>query len=72
MNVCKKCNNTNIVLNGVWSQCACCGEVHVRQSVMLGTHAIPTTENNSLTDIALSPLKSTFMGKLISRLHLSH
>jgi len=71
MSVCRKCSNTNIVLNGVWKQCASCGEVHSRQSVMLGTHAIPTVENNSLTNIALSPLKSTFMGKLLSRLHLS-
>ncbi len=70
MKICRKCNNTNIILNGEWKQCASCGEVHERQSIILSTHTLPTAENDSLTDIALSPLKFTFMGKLISRLHL--
>lgn len=70
MNICRKCSNTNIILNGIWKQCASCGEVHEKQSVMLGTHTLPTAENHNLMDIALSPIKFTFMGKLISRLHL--
>jgi len=71
MNVCKKCNNTNMVLNGVWKQCASCGEVYEKQSVIIGTHTIPVDKDHSVADIALAPLNSSFMGKLISRLHLS-
>ncbi len=70
MSVCRKCSNTNVVWNGVWKQCASCGEVHERQSVIVSTHALSYDENNSLDDIASLPLKSTLMGKLISRLHL--
>ncbi len=73
MSVCRKCSNTNVAWNGVWKQCASCGEVHERQSVMVSnksTHALSSEENNSLNDIAVLPLKLTLMGKLISRLHL--
>ncbi len=75
MGVCRKCNNTNVTWNGVWKQRASCGEVHERQSVMVRNTIVCrllSNENNSLNDIGSLPLKSTFMGKLISRLHLIH
>ncbi len=72
MSACRKCNNTNIVLNGVWKQCANCGEVHERQSVVVRNPMTKglSKENNSLNDIVSLSFKSTLMGKLISRLHL--
>ncbi|GIU01143.1 hypothetical protein TSL6_16490 [Sulfurovum sp. TSL6] len=73
MNACRKCNNTNVSWNGVWKQCASCGEVHEREGVMENdtiTCVNPLKENNSLEDIVSLPLKATLMGKLISRLHL--
>ena len=73
MSVCRKCNNTNLVLNGVWKQCASCGEVHERQSVVVSNpmaKGLSSKENNSLNDIVSLSFKSTLMGKLISRLHL--
>lgn len=75
MDACRKCNNTNVTWNGVWKQCASCGEVHERESVVVHDKIscrILSNENNSLTDIDSLPLKSTLMGKLISRLHLIH
>lgn len=70
MGVCRKCNNTNIVLNGVWKQCASCGEVHERQINNTMTQTLLSKKNNSLNDIISLPLTSTFMEKLISRFHL--
>ncbi len=73
MSVCRKCNNTNIVLNGVWKQCASCGEVHERQSMVMideNTHSFSSKVKNSLQDIAALPLKVTLMGKLTSRFNL--
>lgn len=75
MDACRKCNNTNVTWNGVWKQCASCGEVHERESVVVRDKIscrLLSNENNSLTDIDSLPLKSTLMGKLISRLHLIH
>ena len=57
-------------MNGEWKQCASCGEVYERQSVILSTHTLSVAENNSLTDITLLPLKVTLMGKLTSRFNL--
>ena len=73
MSDCRKCGNTNVTWNGVWKQCASCGEVHERQSVIVSNKIfcrLLSNENNSLTDINALPLKSSLMGKLISRLHL--
>ena len=73
MSVCRKCNNTNVVWNGAWKQCTSCGEVHERQSVLVINTSAPvllSDENNNLNDITVLPLKSTLLGKLISRLHL--
>ena len=70
MRVCRKCNNTNIILNGVWRQCANCGEVHERQSIMISTPALSSQESTSLNDIASLPLKLTLIGKLTSRFNL--
>ena len=73
MNACRKCNNTNVSWHGVWKQCANCGEVHERESVMENntiTYVHSLKEKKSLEDIVSLPLKSTLMGKLISRLHL--
>ena len=73
MNVCRKCNNTNVSWNGVWKQCASCGEVHEREGVIAHTtitYARTLETNTSLQDIVSLPLKSTLMGKLMSRLHL--
>ncbi len=75
MSVCRKCNNTNVTWDGVWKQCASCGEVHERQSVMESNKIscrLLSNENKSVKDIVSLPLKSTLMGKLISRLHLIH
>ncbi len=75
MSACRKCNNTNLSWNGVWKQCANCGEVHEREGVMANntiTYMRSLEENTSLHDIVSLPLKSTLMGKLISRLHLIH
>ena len=73
MNVWRKCNNTNVSWNGVWKQCASCGEVHEREGVIENntiTYIHTPEENKSLQDIVSLPLKSTLMGKLISGLHL--
>ena len=73
MNACRKCNNTNVSWNGVWKQCASCGEVHEREGVIENntiTYIHTPEENKSLQDIVSLPLKSTLMGKLISGLHL--
>ena len=66
MRACRKCNNTNLVLNGAWRQCASCGEVHERD------HDIALSPKNShtLDNIILLSFKSTFLGKLISRFRL--
>lgn len=73
MNTCRKCNNTNVSWNGVWKQCASCGEVHEREGVVVNntiTYVRALEENKSLHDIVSLPLKSTLMGKLISSIHL--
>jgi len=70
MIVCRKCGNTNIVLNGVWKQCANCDEVHERQGALLSTHTISPEKYSSLNDIASLPLKVSLIGKLTSRLNL--
>jgi len=73
MNACRKCGNTNVVLTGVWKQCASCGEVHERDSVIESNRIscrLLSNENKNLNDIVPLPLKPTFMGKLISRFHL--
>ncbi len=73
MDACRKCNNTNVTWNGVWKQCASCGEVHERQSIIASNRIVCrllSNENKSLNDIVSLPLKSTLMGKFISRLHL--
>jgi len=73
MSACRKCGNTNVVLTGVWKQCASCGEVHERDSVMVSNRIscrLLSNENKNLNDIASLPPKSTLMGKLVSRLHL--
>ncbi|GEM_PF-1582410 len=75
MNACRKCNNTNVSWNGIWKQCASCGEVHEREGVIENntiTYIGTPEENKSLHDIVSLPLKSTLMGKLISSLHLIH
>lgn len=70
MDACRKCNNTNVSWNGIWKQCASCGEVHEREE---GTMPNPIiARKNSLQDIVVLPLKSTRMGKLISKFHLIH
>ena len=66
MDACRKCNNTNVVLNGSWRQCASCGEVHERRD------DIALSPKKSLDDIISRSFKSTFMGKLISKLRLIH
>ena len=68
MRACRKCNNTNLVLNGAWRQCASCGEVHERDH----TIALSPKKSNTLDDIISLTFKSTFMGKLISRFRLIH
>ena len=73
MSACRKCNNTNVSWNGVWKQCANCGEVHEREGFVENdtiTYARSLKEKKSLQDIVPLPLKSTLMGKLISRLRL--
>ncbi|EIF50435.1 hypothetical protein [Sulfurovum sp. AR] len=70
MNACIKCNNTNVSWNGLWKQCVSCGEVHEKGASVMPNHTIE--KSNSLQDIIALPLKSTLMGKLISRLHLIH
>jgi len=73
MSVCRKCGNTNVVSNGVWKQCASCGEVHERDSVMVSNRIscrLLSNEHKDMNDIGSLPLKPTLMGKLISRFHL--
>ncbi len=70
MDACRKCNNTNVSWNGIWKQCESCGEVLERAGGVIPIHTIE--KKNSLHDIVVSPLKSTRMGKLISRFHLIH
>ncbi len=73
MSACRKCNNTNVSWCGVWKQCANCGEVHEREGIVendTSAYVCSLKENKSLHDIVSLPLKSTLMGKLISRLHL--
>ena len=73
MNACRKCNNTNVVWNTGWKQCASCGEVHERESTVVNNYTLSSQSHKSLKDlkdIASLPLKSTLMGKLISGLHL--
>lgn len=68
MDACSKCHNTNLSWNGLWKQCASCGEVHEKENGVM-----PIVKKNSLQDIVVLPLKSTsLMGKLISRFHLIH
>ena len=67
---CRKCGNTNVAWNGVWKQCASCGEVHEKDSLMESSYIPSLKESKSLKDIALLPFKSTLIGKLRSRLHL--
>ena len=74
MSVCRKCNNTNVVWNGVWKQCASCGEVHERQGAIVSNRVfcrLLSNENKSLKDIASLPFKSTRIKKLISKLQLT-
>ncbi|MCK5678344.1 MAG: hypothetical protein KAH72_07725 [Flavobacteriaceae bacterium] len=66
MSACRKCNNTNVVWNGVWKQCANCGEIHER----LGAHVASLEKKHSIKDIAALPLKLTRFGKLVSRFRL--
>lgn len=66
MNACIKCNNTNLVLNGAWKQCANCGEVHERQEDI----ALSPKQRSHLDDIISLSFKATFMGKLISKFRL--
>lgn len=70
MYACRKCNNTNVAWNGGWKQCANCGEVHERDSTIISEHTVSLQERKSLKDIASLPLRSTRIGKLISRFHL--
>jgi len=73
MSVCKKCNNTNVTWDGVWKQCASCGEVYERDTPIQNNKIscrLLTNENKNLNDIASLPLKTTLLEKLISRLHL--
>jgi uncharacterized Zn finger protein len=64
VDACRKCNNANLVLNGPWRQCASCGEVHEKRP------DIPLSRKNTLDDIISRSFKSTFMGRLISKLRL--
>ena len=57
MDACRKCNNTNLVLNGAWRQCASCGEVHERRHDI----ALTPKKKNHLNDIISRSFKSTFM-----------
>ena len=66
MDACRKCNNTNLVLNGAWRQCASCGEVHEKR------HDIALSPKTTLDNIISRSFKSTFMGKLISKFRLIH
>lgn len=71
MDACRKCNNTNVVWNGAWKQCVVCGEVHEKDTITVSDHTfLSYGEYKSLKDIASLPLKSTLMGKLISRFRL--
>ena len=70
MDACRKCNNTNVSWNGLWKQCASCGEVLEREGGVIPIHTME--KKSSLHDIVVVPLKSTRMGKLISRFHLIH
>jgi transcription initiation factor TFIIIB Brf1 subunit/transcription initiation factor TFIIB len=73
MNICRECNNVNVEWNGAWMQCANCGEVHERKSMVTlneSMHTFSSKVNNNLQDIAALPLKVTLMGKLTSRLNL--
>jgi len=68
MRGCRKCNNANLVLNGAWRQCVSCGEVHERDHDI----SLSPKKGNTLDDIISLTFKSTFRGKLISRLRLIH
>lgn len=70
MSTCRKCNNTNVAWNGEWKQCMNCGEVHEKETIVVIDHTVSFQEHKSLKDIASLPLKSTLMGKLISRFRL--
>ncbi|HSR74377.1 MAG TPA: hypothetical protein VLL31_06000 [Sulfurovum sp.] len=70
MSACRKCNNTNVIWNGGWKQCVSCGEVYERESIIVSNCILPSQKHKSLADIASLPLKSTLIGKLISRFHL--
>ncbi len=70
MDACRKCNNTNVSWNGIWKQCASCGEVLEKDESVIPNNT--RVKKNSLHDIVVLPLKSTRMGKLISRFHLIH
>jgi hypothetical protein len=75
MTICRKCNNTNVTWNGIWKQCASCGEVHERQNVEVNNRIfcrLLSNENKSLNDIDALPCKSTLMGKLISKFQLTN
>jgi len=66
MSVCRKCNNTNVTWNGVWKQCASCGEVHERQSVMESNKIscrLLSNENKSVKDIGIIAFKVDTDGK---------
>ena len=73
MSACRKCGNTNVAWDGVWKQCASCGEVHERDSIMVSNRIscrLLSNENKDMNDIVSLPLKPTLIGKFISRFHL--
>ena len=70
MDACRKCHNTNVSWNGICKQCVSCGEVLAKEDGVMPNNTVE--KNNSLHDIVALPLKSTLMGKLISRFHLIH